>query len=516
MVEQELQDRFSALAGTLTGLTPAKIESVAGGGSSRKYFRITVNPREDDGTHADTFVGTYGKDPEENRAFIYLSRHFRSKGLNVPEVLAHSDDGHFYIQTDLGDTSLFDYYQQARQSGLYQDKDLLLKTISALPELQFKGGEGLDWESCYPEPEFCRRTIMSDLNYFKFCFLKASGLEYNEATLDKEFDILCDLLLQGDGQTFMFRDFQARNIMVKDGEPYFIDFQGGRKGPLYYDLVSFIWQARAAYPSDLKNEMIEAYLQAASSFTTIDRADFMDKIQLFLLFRTLQVLGAYGFRGLFERKPHFLKSLPKTSANIREILASPCGSLPYLYSLLEQVLDLSFMIDNQDSMQSEHSGQSDNSEQSEQSDHSGQLKQSEHSERLTVTVCSFSYKKGLPADESGNGGGYVFDCRAIHNPGRYEQYRHLTGMDRPVAEFLETKTNVASFLEHVFALVDDNVNTYLRRGFTHLMVCFGCTGGQHRSVYCAEMTAEHLKSNPMVDVRLFHREQQDKTTNQKR
>lgn len=464
-------------------------------GSNRKYFRISGGGK--------SLVGVAGTDVKENEAFVCMAGHFRSKGLRVPEVMAVSADGLYYLQEDLGDSSLFDAVAAGRESGNYspQEKSLLLETVSCLPEIQFKGAEGLDFSVCWPEPEFNRRMVMADLNYFKYCFLKATGLEFNEAALEKDFELLAEKLLEGNDYAFMYRDFQARNVMIHDGKPYFIDFQGGKRGPVHYDVASFVWQARARYPESFRDGLVQAYIDAAGQYARIDAGLFRSRLKLFVLFRTLQVLGAYGFRGLFERKPHFLRSIPYAMENLRGILEDPPVGCPYLVPLLRLMAELpQFAMQEQGGADSGKNGMPGKSV--------AQADAGLQSGPLEVTVCSFSYKKGLPEDPSGNGGGYVFDCRALPNPGRYEYYRQFTGMDAEVVEFFRDKAEVPAFLGHVFSLADAHVERFIERGFTHLMICFGCTGGQHRSVYCAERTAEHLAGkHPGIRVTVVHREQ---------
>ena len=455
----------------LTGTIPQGMEALSAAGSNRRYFRLTGG--------GVSVVGVEGTSVEENRAFIAMARHFHRAGLPVPQVLARSADDVYYLQEDLGDTTLFDRLAACRRTGTYGEEEtaLLRRTLQRLPEVQVVGARGFDFSVCYPLAEFNMRSVMWDLNYFKYCFLKATGLEFSEDRLEDDFQRLSAVLLRTDGDTFMYRDFQSRNVMVKDGEPYFIDFQGGRRGPVHYDVASFLWQARAQYPPALREELLDAYLGSLARFMPVDEADFRRRLRHFVLFRTLQVLGAYGFRGYFERKPHFLQSIPPALDNLRSLLDEDFPEYPYLADVLRQMAGLE------------------------------QFRPTPSRHSLLVTVCSFSYKKGIPADGSGNGGGFVFDCRALHNPGRYEQYARLTGLDQPVIEFLERDGGILRFLEHAWALVDASVERYQARGFTHLMVCFGCTGGQHRSVYAAQRTAEHIHQQYGVDVRLLHREQ---------
>lgn len=335
----------------------------------------------------------------------------------------------------------------------------------------------MDFSYCYPLAEFNRRSILWDLNYFKYCFLKTTGLEFQENLLEDDFEHMADALLQIQPQVFMYRDFQSRNVMLREGKPYFIDFQGGRKGPFYYDVASFLWQAKANYPDSLRQELIDEYLDALQPYHAIGKEQFLATLRHFVLFRTLQVLGAYGFRGYFEKKAHFIQSVPYAIENLRQLLETDFPEYPYVCLVLRKLTELP------------------------------QFASVRNRRKLTVRVMSFSYKKGIPEDPSGNGGGYVFDCRAVHNPGKYEQYKQLTGRDKPVIDFLEQDGEILRFLEHVDALVDAHVQRFLERGFTNLSICFGCTGGQHRSVYSAEHVARHLNEKFGVRIQLIHREQ---------
>jgi aminoglycoside/choline kinase family phosphotransferase len=440
-------------------------------GSNRKYFRLTGEK--------STLIGVEGTSVEENRAFIAMSKHFSQQGLPVPQVLVESADGKFYLQDDLGDTLLFDYIAGGRKTGVFAEgeKEMLRKTMRKLPAIQVLGAKGFDFSVCYPQPEFNERSILWDLNYFKYCFLKSTGLEFQENRLEDDFARLSDVLLRSKTDTFMYRDFQSRNVMVKNGEPYFIDFQGGRKGPLYYDVASFLWQAKAKYSEELREELLQIYLDALKEFVSIDESDFRKQLQHFVLFRTLQVLGAYGFRGYFEKKPHFLQSIPYAIDNLRALIKTEDSEYPYLLEILREMTELE------------------------------QFREMEVSKPLVVKVYSFSYKKGIPQDNSGNGGGFVFDCRAVNNPGKYERYQSLTGLDESVKVFLEEDGEILTFLDHAFALVDASVKRYKDRGFTNLMISFGCTGGRHRSVYSAQKVAEHINEKFGVEVQLVHREQ---------
>lgn len=446
------------------GVSPTSIERLTPAGSNRQYFRLVGRP---------TVVGVIGCSKDENEAFIYLSRHFHDKGLPVPEVFAVGDDSISYLQEDLGDRSLFDERYSI---------ELLKKTVALLPDFQYKGAEGLDFSKCYPVSDFDSQAILWDLNYFKYCFLNTSGITYSEPRLEEDFRKMAVRLSANPSGTFMYRDFQSRNVMIKDDQPYFIDFQGGRRGPAEYDVVSFVTQARAAFPEAIREELIETYIRSASRYVDIEPDEFRSRFREFSLLRNLQVLGAYGFRGKFERKPHFLKSIPLAISNLSSLISEPFGQYPYMTEMLKRMVDKF-----NDSKSSEN-------ERSESS--------------LTVTVMSFSYKRGIPQDMSGNGGGFVFDCRGMDNPGRYEEYKRITGLDKPVIDFLESRGEIIKFLDNCYSLVDPSVECYDRRGFTSLSVNFGCTGGQHRSVYGAQKMAEHIKAKyPYIKVHLIHREQ---------
>ena len=453
-----------------TGCDAVEITELPSSGSNRRYFRLSGEP---------TLIGVVGTSVEENDAFIYMAKHFKEKNLPVPEVLIVSDDRIAYLQEDLGDTILYNVIEKGRLTSVFSDEEkrLLVKTIRKLPDLQFAGADGMDFRHCYPSPGFDARSIMWDLNYFKYCFLKATGLDFLEGKLEDDFQRLTDVLLRSSSATFMYRDFQSRNVMIKDGEPWFIDFQGGRKGPVYYDVASFLWQAKANFPDSLRRELLKEYIGALRKYKPVDEDYFYSQLHHFVLFRTLQVLGAYGFRGYFEKKPHFMQSVPFAIANLRELLKVPYPEYPYLSKVLTDLVNMKQFTDDL------------------------------QKRTLTVRVMSFAYKKGIPNDPSGNGGGYVFDCRAVNNPGKYDRYKPFTGLDQPVIKFLEDDGEIFPFLEHAYELVDAHVKRFMERGFTNMMVCFGCTGGQHRSVYSAQKMAQHINEKFNVKVELVHREQ---------
>ena len=481
---------LSQLFTQATGKKAGEQVALTASGSNRRYYRIYSEDKE------VSLIGVQGTSRDENHAFLTMDEHFLNKGLNVPKVLAVSDDEMAYVQEDLGDTLLFNYIAEGRKTGVFceSEKVMLRQTIRALARFQVVGAEDFDFRVCYPQPEFNLRSIRWDLNYFKYCFLKATGLEFQEDKLENEFERLAYILLQQKKMNaFMYRDFQSRNVMIAPSKenpdelvPYFIDFQGGRRGPVYYDVASFLWQAKANFHDELRNELIDEYLDELGKYMEVDKQDFYNTLRHFVLFRTMQVLGAYGFRGYFEKKPHFLQSIPFAIENLRRLLKNSADDYPYLIEVLHEMTEMK------------------------------QFKEVGVRKPLVVKVYSFSYKKGIPADDSGNGGGFVFDCRAVNNPGKYERYTYFTGMDEPVIKFLEEEGEILPLLDSAYKLVDASVKRYIDRGFRNLMVSFGCTGGQHRSVYAAEKMAEHLNQKFGVEVRLIHREQNVERTLEER
>lgn len=492
------------------GEAPARVERLAGAGSNRQYYRMAD-------AAGQTVVGVVGTSREENHAFVYLDRHFVRRKLPVPRVLAVSADEMCYLQTDLGERSLFDAIRGGREAGgryNVAERELLLRTIRELPNIQMRGARGLDWSQCYPQPEMDEDSVLFDLNYFKYCFLKPTELDFHELKLEAAFRRLAKDLTSEPAESFLYRDFQARNVMLDaEGQPFFIDFQGGRRGPVYYDLASFLWQASAKYPFKLRRELVAAYYESLKQYTEVPSVrHFAERLSLFVLFRTLQVLGAYGFRGYFEHKQHFIDSIPPAIDNLRDLLRLRDDVLPYPYlrDLLRRLTELPQFAPVAPTVHSRTDGYRTTDRDiypAHPQDGPATFSKYDGKGPLRVTVYSFSYRRGIPDDPSGNGGGYVFDCRSTHNPGRYEPYKQLTGLDEPVIRFLEDDGEILEFLDHVYALADKHVARYLQRGFTHLMFCFGCTGGQHRSVYSAQHLAEHVHKRFGVEVHVVHREQ---------
>ena len=491
-----------------SGAAPQDVTKLPGAGSNREYYRMTD-------ALGQTVVGCIGTSRDENHAFVYLAQHFTKRQLPVPTVLAVSDDELRYLQTDLGTVSLFDAIRGGREAGgryTLKEQELLRRTIRELPNIQLRGARELDFTNCYPQPAFDTDSVLFDLNYFKYCFQKATELDFHELKLEADFRLLAkDLTAADDTQCFLYRDFQARNVMLDaDGKPYFIDFQGGRRGPYYYDLASFLWQASAKYPHKLRRELVYEYYNALKQYTEVPSPHrFVERLSLFVLFRQLQVLGAYGFRGYFERKAHFIESIPPAMQNLRELLSERNFPYPYLVSILTQLTELPrFRQTTATATRADGYKTTDNNPyKPHPQDGPATFSKYDAQGPLVVRVFSFSYGKGIPADESGNGGGYVFDCRSTHNPGRYEPYKKLTGLDEPVIRFLEDDGEILTFLDSVYKLADAHVRRYIQRGFTSLMFCFGCTGGQHRSVYSAQHLAEHIHQKFGIEVRVCHREQ---------
>lgn len=432
-------------------------------GGDRRYFRLS-------GRYGSC-IGTFAPDANEARCFVSLAKDFYKAGCSVPGILVHTPDFHFYLQEDLGDVSLF---SQARSDVI---ESLVEGTLKSLVQLQHTPPS--IWLNDVMNSGFCRRQVMWDLNYFKYEFLKPSGVVFDEDLLENDFEKFSDVLTGMPKRLwgFMMRDCQSRNVMLSSRGPVMIDFQGGRHGPALYDAVSLLWQARAGFSHDFRQRMMMRYAELFCHGDLDMQKEMLSYLNGFVLFRTLQVLGAYGFRGLVQHRSHFILSIPGAVDNLRHLLMQ--GSLN-AYPELENVCR-SISFDERYKIVEKNG--------------------------LTVEIFSFSYRKGYPSDLSGNGGGFMFDCRAMHNPGRYAEYNLLTGRDKPVVDFLVEKGEAQAFLKSVWSLTDPAVERYLSRGFSNLQIGFGCTGGQHRSVYCAEATARHIRTLfPEVNVSLTHRE----------
>jgi aminoglycoside/choline kinase family phosphotransferase len=477
---QHLIESISALYKKWKGSEPESVDLLPQSGSERRYFRLH-------GIDA-TVIGTYGANVKENETFVYFSEHFRQNQLAVPEILAISDDKQFYLQEDFGDVSLLNHLES---KGFTQEVySLFKKSLAELARLQVKGDSGLDYNNCLTNKEFGKQAIMADLLYFKYYFLDALRKPYDKQKLIDDFEALSNYLTHTEYKYFMFRDFQSRNIMVTpDNAVHFIDYQGGMKGAPQYDVASMLWQARANLPDDWKNNLLEDYMNVfeATIGQNIDQAIFKSQYNGYVLIRLLQVLGAYGFRGLFERKAQFLTSIPLALRNLKEFFEHQ--SLGISVPEFKKVLDM--CVADEIIQQFTPTQATDKTP-------------------LVIKVHSFSYRKEMPQDDSGNGGGFVFDCRGILNPGRIDSMKTQTGRDKEVKDFLEQQTKMPEFLNSVFDIVDITVEEYIKRDFESLMISFGCTGGQHRSVYAADAMARHLKNKFKVKIELLHMEQEAK------
>jgi aminoglycoside/choline kinase family phosphotransferase len=461
------------------GRPPRSILEVAGDGSNRSYYRLVADD-------LSTAIGAVGPDVEENRAFIAYSRAFREAGLPVPEIYALDEPAGVWLEEDLGDTTLFSALVEARrrEPGHAFPPSMLpvyRRVIEVLPRFQVEGGRVIDYSVAYPRAAFDRQSILWDLNYFKYHFLKLAHVPFNEERLENDFTALADFLLQADTRHFLYRDFQSRNIMMVDDEPYFIDYQGGRRGAPQYDIASLLYDAKAAIPDEVRDVLLAHYLDALAAHLEFDRARFIELYRGYVLVRILQAMGAYGYRGFFERKARFLQSVPYAARNIRRILGNGLPiAVPELEAVLGRIVEAWA-----------HRGED-----------------AEPGPGLTVRVGSFSFRGGYPEDDGGHGGGFIFDCRAIPNPGRHLEYRTLCGRDAGVVEYIERNEEAHDFWGHVRALANAQIEEYLRRGFSSLSINFGCTGGQHRSVYFAERLASHIRhAFPQVHIRLAHREE---------
>ncbi len=468
-------DKIKELFAAFSKAEITAIDKLPQAGSERHYFRIHTADK--------TFIATYGANLKENDSFIYFSKHFKKKNLQVPEILCINDEKNIYLQEDFGDISLLNRLEEnGFTTNVY---DLYKKSLQQLALLQVKGHEGLDYKKCLTNSSFGKQAIMADLLYFKYYFLDALRQPYDKQKLIDDFEALSNYLSHTEYKYFMFRDFQSRNIMVTpDDDVHFIDYQGGMKGAPQYDVASLLWQAKANLPDEWKQHLLEDYMEAFERVVEepIDKDIFRSQYNGYVLIRLLQVLGAYGFRGLFERKAHFLTSIPLALQNLKWFVQNQ--SLGIAVPEFKKVLELCIS----DEVIQEFTP----------------VQATDHTP-LLVTINSFSFiKTGYPKDETKNGGGFVFDMRGILNPGRFDEYKHLSGLDKPVKDFLEQQTKMPDFLNGVYSIIDISVEDYIKRGFENLSVNFGCTGGQHRSVYAAEAIARHLRNKFKVKIQLSH------------
>lgn len=459
-------DNIDKLFTDWSGRKVQKTTPLPRSGSDRLYFRLTADDQQ-------TVMAAYNPNVAENEAYFAFTQAFADAKINVPKVFAVSDDRTCYLVEDLGSEPLYNLVVEVNGNPDEHLVQLYKRVLADLARMQVVAGRNIDYSLCIGTPNFDQTAIQWDLNYFKYCFLKNAHIDFDESKLEADFETIKQAAASANCQFFMFRDFQSRNIMLKNDEPYYIDFQGGKRGHLMYDVASLLYQAKAKFSEALRNELFDSYIDALQKLIPANRERLFREFKLFALIRTLQVLGAYGFRGYYEKKKHFIESIPAAVKNLKELLALKFINLPYIETIASKIDIAEPIPDNYDG--------------------------------LTVTVYSFSYKKGIPAD-SENGGGFVFDCRGQHNPGRYDEYKSLTGRDQPVIDFLKANSTIDDFLAKAIEIVEPTIETYLRRGFKNLMVSFGCTGGQHRSVYCAQNFAEQIGKKFDVRVKLIHRE----------
>lgn len=470
---QTIIDNIKELFATYSSSPVIRMEKIPQSGSNRIYFRLWAEDQ--------SYIVTYNDNVRENRTFIHFSRHFRECGCPVPEIYLVNEAYTIYLQEDFGDLSLLgELEKHGRNDYVYE---LFRQSLRELAQLQIRGDYQLDYSWSITSKEFGKQAILSDLLYFKYYFLDTLQIPYDKEKLIDDFEALSTYLTHVDHKYFMFRDFQSRNVMIQEGKVHFIDFQGGMKGALQYDVASMLWQAKAELPDEWKNELLNYYMDCVETILDkkIDRVRFVSQYNGYVLIRLLQVLGAYGFRGLFERKAHFLTSIPLALRNFKWFLMHK--QVGIVLPEFERLLGL--MVEEEVINRFEPLRADENTP-------------------LVVHISSFSYRKSLPEDNSGNGGGFIFDCRGILNPGRIDEFKPLTGRDKEVKDFLEQRTRMPEFLNSVYNLVDIAVEDYIKRDFESLTVGFGCTGGQHRSVYAADALARHLRNKYHVKIHLHH------------
>lgn len=472
---KDISLQLSSLFEATQGEQVSQIVPMPRTGSGRQYFRIYD-------TTGRSVIGVFNNDKKENESFLYFARHFHSHGLPVPEILATDPNNNIYLQQDLGDTTLFSIVETDNDGYNFtsQLKEHYINVIKWLPAFQIKTANTLDFSYCHPRKTFDHQSMLWDLNYFKYYFLKLGGIHFDEEKLENDFHVFMDYLSEAPNHYFMYRDFQSRNIIIHNQQPWFIDFQGGRRGALQYDIASLLYDAKANIPRDLREKFLEIYLDELTKyFESLDCEKFREYFYAFVLIRLMQAMGAYGYRGFFEGKKHFLQSIPYAVDNLSWILDN--HEIPVKIPELEYALRAIT--------------------------HSKKLLTlAKTKEELNINISSFSYQRGIPVDTSGHGGGFVFDCRALPNPGRHEIFENLSGNDHKVINFFTDKPEMHKFLDNSYALIRQSVENYLERGFNQLSVNFGCTGGQHRSVYCANQITEKLKKEFDIRINLQHLE----------
>jgi aminoglycoside/choline kinase family phosphotransferase len=470
-------------------------------GGEQNNVRLTGGGQSDAQDNAPSAIGILYDVREENIAFLEFSRHFRRHGLPVPEIYADDLRHGAYIEQDLGNTTLFEFLvaNRAGENIAPAVVDAYIKVVQMLPRFQIEAGRDVNYKVCYPRASFDRQSIAWDLNYFKYYFLRLAGIAFNEQALENDFSRLTKFLLTAPRDYFLYRDYQSRNVMLLDGQPFFLDYQGGRKGALHYDIASLLYDAKADLPPALRQLLLDHYMDALRSSIGMERDAFMHHYYAFVYVRIMQALGAYGFRGFYERKPHFLQSVPYAVKNLRWLLehATLPIALPALTSAFQSILTSQKLL--------ALTGEGERCGATATPDRPPQLLPAAATDKLVARIFSFSFHHGgPPKDETGHGGGFVFDARSLPNPGREERFKSLTGRDAPVIEYLRQHKSVDDYLKNAEALVDASIANYQSRGFKSLTASFGCTGGQHRSVYLAEQLAKHLRAKDGVEVVLHH------------
>lgn len=479
---REIQAKLKKLFKDWSHEDAVSMSPLAQSGSYRKYFRISGKEKN--------AIGVFSPDKKENNAFIYFTKYFLEKGFNVPRLYAQKLKENVYLLEDLGDVTLYSLLENKDSANKINQNpkseirnleisDFYKQALHHLIRFQVDGSKGLDYSFCYPRKKFDEQSILWDLNYFKYYFLKLIKIHFDEQKMEDDFMTFAEFLLSADTNYFMYRDFQSRNILIHNDELYFVDYQGGRKGALQYDVASLLFQAKVNLPTRIREELLEYYLGKLGQKLKVKNQNFLKHYYGYVLIRLLQTLGAYGFRGYYENKSHFLSSIPYALKNLQWLIDRNHipKKLPELNSVLTSIL---------------------------KNEQAGKLKLKPSDQKLRVTINSFSYKEGIPKDYTGNGGGFVFDCRSLENPGRYPEYVDSTGLDENVIRFLTDKKDVKDYLQSVYSIVDDSVKNYIQRDFKNLLVNFGCTGGQHRSVFCAERLAAHIKEKFDVSIAVNH------------
>lgn len=459
------------------GREPGSIRLLPISGSDRRYFRLVYDNQ--------SVIAAYNPVVEENIAFLEFTEHFRKQELPVPDIIAAEKDKNVYLISDLGDETLFSTLPRRKEQIPFSQRTVSIykKVIKLLPEFQITAGKGLNYNACYPRSAFDEYSMKWDLNYFKYYFLKLAGISFDEQKLETSFKEFISILMKSKPDYFLYRDLQSRNIMIVNDEPYFIDYQGGRKGALQYDVASLLFDSKANIPYALREELLNDYIKNLHNYIEFDEGEFRSMYKAFVLIRLMQAMGAYGFRGFIEKKPVFLQSVPFARKNMQYLLEQDYipAKLDYLKFIADKIVNCKNL---------DKYNYSENT-----------------TDKLNVAIFSFSYKNSIPEDMSGNGGGFVFDCRALPNPGREEKYKDISGLQKEVVDFLKPKKEVEEFLNNCTNLTSGAVENYIERGFSNLMISFGCTGGQHRSVYCAQELANRLSDKYDIEIKVKHNEE---------